>query len=390
MKNENWIQQELNGLAAQNLDRHLVTYTSDGGSVRQGERSFTNFSSNNYLNLSINKKIISASEKLLLQSGSGAGASRLVTGTLNCHTELEKRLAQFKGYPAALIFGSGFLTNLGAISVCAGKNDHVFADRLAHASIVDAIIYSRAQLHRFNHNDPDHLETLLKNCPQSGRRLVVTESVFSMDGDLAPLTEIVSLAEKYNALVMVDEAHSTGIFGPCGRGIVNRLKLESRVNIAMGTFSKAFGSYGGFIACSDSMRSLMINRARSFIYTTALPPAIIGSISGALDVLEEDPAMGSELLENASLFRSRLNEAGLDTGNSASQIIPVIVGDSGKTIALSKRLKENGILAIAIRPPTVPRGTARIRFSVTLGHSKQILEKSADIITDCAAQEGII
>lgn len=389
MNNEHWINKELEELTEQHLDRHLVSCEHDGGSVRLGQRSFINFSSNNYLNLAFSREVIEAARRIL-QTGTGAAASRLVTGTLACHTALEERLAGHKGYPAALIFGSGYLANLGAISVCAGKNDHVFADRLAHASIIDAIIYSRARLHRFNHNDPDHLETLLEKCPEHGRRLVVTESVFSMDGDVAPLADIVSVAGKYHAMVMIDEAHATGIFGPHGSGLIRFHNLESQVNISMGTFSKALGSYGGFVACSEALRSLMINRARSFIYTTALPPVIIGSVSGALDVLEENPGLGSQLLDNAAFFRSLLQDGGLNTGSSGSQIIPVIVGDSAKTLSLSNRLRDQGILAVAIRPPTVPRGTARLRLSVTLGHTRDQLEKAAEVIIGCAGQEGII
>ncbi len=389
MKNENWIKRELEALSQQKLDRHLVTYGQEGGTVHLGQNSFINFSSNNYLNLVTHPKVIQAA-KALLQTGAGAAASRLISGTWTCHTELEERLAKHKGYPSALLFGSGYLANLGAISVCIGKNDHVFSDQLIHASIIDAIIYSRARVHRFNHNDTDHLETLLQKCPSEGKRLVVTESVFSMDGDLAPLSEIVSIAEKYQAMVMIDEAHAGGVFGPKGSGCIRRDNLESQVNISMGTFSKALGSYGGYVACSNAMRSYMINRARSFIYTTALPPAVIGASMGALDVLESDPDMGATLLNNAAYFRNLLQGAGLQTGNSESQIIPVIIGDTARTLALSSRLKEQGILAVAIRPPTVPRGAARLRLSVTLAHTRDILKEAAEQIIECAAREGVL
>ena len=211
-----------------------------------------------------------------------------------------------------------------------------------------------------------------------------------MDGDIAPLAEIAEVAEKYNAMLMIDEAHSTGIFGPDGRGLVNELKLKHIVNAEVGTFSKALGGYGGFIACSKNLKKLLVNRARSFIYTTSLPPAVIGSALGAIKMLLSNPQLGTKLLDNASMFRKKLQDAGLDTANSESQIIPIIVGDTTKTLSFSNRLKDRGILAIAIRPPSVPKDTSRLRISVTLGHSRELLEETADIIIDCARQEGIL
>jgi 7-keto-8-aminopelargonate synthetase-like enzyme len=211
-----------------------------------------------------------------------------------------------------------------------------------------------------------------------------------MDGDIAPLAEIAEIAEKYNAMFMVDEAHSTGIFGPDGRGLVNELKLEHLVNAEVGTFSKALGGYGGFVACSKNLKKLLVNKARSFIYTTALPPVVIGSALGAIKMLLSNPRLGTKLLDNAAMFRGKLQDAGLDTANSQSQIIPIIIGDTVKTLSFSNSLKEKGILAIAIRPPSVPKDTSRLRLSVTLGHSRELLEETAGIIIDCARQEGVI
>lgn len=390
MKNEEWIEQEMAQITAQNLERRLNTYEHKTGMVFDGYRTYINFSSNNYLNLAKNNQMINFTQDYLVESGIGATASRLVSGTKKCHTELEERLAEFKRYPASLVFGSGFLTNTGVITSLVGKNDYVFSDRLIHASIIDAIILSRAKVQRFNHNDPDHLDRLLKKCDSPGRRLIVTESVFSMDGDIAPLEDIAQVAEKHNAMFMVDEAHSTGIFGADGRGLVNELKLEHIVNAAVGTFSKAFGSYGGFVACSKNLKKLLVNRARPFIYTTALPPVVVGSAIGAIKMLLSNPQLGVRLLENASIFRKKLQAAGLDTANSESQIIPIIVGDTVKALAFSNLLKEKGILAVAIRPPSVPEETSRLRLSVTLGHSRELLEETADIIIDCAKQEGIL
>lgn len=384
MKSEQWIEQELEGLRRESLERRLTVYGRAGGKIEIGGRTFLNFSSNDYLGLSHHPEVIRASRRYLEGHGCGATASRLVTGTLPPHEELESRLAHLKGYGTALVFGSGFLANAGLIASLAGRNDHVFADKLAHASIIDGAALSRANLKRFRHNDPEHLESLLKQCPASGRRLIVTESVFSMDGDIAPLAEIAALAVGYDAMTMIDEAHATGVFGPGGSGLIRHHGLEDRVNVSMGTLSKALGGYGGFVACSASLRNLLVNRARSFIYTTGLPPSVVGSAIGALGVIEKSQNPGAELLDRAAVFRKKLQEEGLDVSNSQSQIIPVVIGDNAKTLAAAERLKSRGILAVAIRPPTVPEGTSRLRLSLTLDHGAEELEWAArEIVEAC-------
>lgn len=390
MNRESWIKKELEVLVLNCLDRHLVSYDHSDGYIRSENGQFHNFSSNNYLNLASHPHIIKTARLYLEKYGAGATASRLVTGTHTSHTELEEKLARTKGYPAAVVFGCGYMTNIGVISVLLNKNDSVFTDRLAHASIIDAIRFSKAKLYRFNHNDTGHLEKLLQNCRETGKKLIITESVFSMDGDVAPLVKIAEFGEKYNAMTMVDEAHSTGVFGAHGNGLVSELKLENSISISMGTFSKAVGSYGGYIACSKELRELVINKSRAFTYTTALPPAVIGSIMGAFEVLESEQDLGTRLIENSEYIRNILKNAGLDTGLSTTQIIPVIIGDSEKTRALSMRLKDKGVLCVAIRPPTVPKGTARLRLSVTLAHSKEVLKKVAQIIIICAQEEGLL
>jgi 8-amino-7-oxononanoate synthase len=379
----------LKELDNQSLDRHVVPRPMTGGKLNINGQSILNFSSNDYLDLANHPKVKESSIDMVNKYGCGATASRLMSGTLPCHEELERLLAALKGYPAALVFGSGWLANAGVIPALVGREDQVFADKLVHASIIDAVILSRADLHRFNHNDAAHLAVLMDKCPVKGRRLIVTESVFSMDGDIAPLRQIAEIAAKYGAMVMVDEAHSTGIFGPGGSGLVRQLNLESVVNISMGTLSKALGGYGGFIACSTAVRDLLVNKARSFIFTTGLPPVMAGSALGALKVLESQPDLGKKLLENADLFRSKLNSFGLNTGGSKSQIIPVIVGDPAKTLALSRKLAEKNILAVAVRPPTVPAETARLRLSLTLAHTREDLEHAALIIAECARKERI-
>jgi 8-amino-7-oxononanoate synthase len=390
MKHEEWVDGELAELKREGLLRECAAYSDCGPIVRADGRACLNLSSNDYLGLTKDARLARAAARALGAFGSGATASRLVVGTLDCHVELEGRLAVLKGYPAALLFGSGYLANIGTLAAIAGRGDRVFADRLCHASIVDGITASRARRTRFNHNDPQHLRTLMAKCPAAGRKVVVTESVFSMDGDVAPLGEIASVCAEQSAMLMVDEAHATGVFGDGGAGRVRELGLESEVNISMGTLSKALGGYGGFVACSRRMRDLLLNRARSFVYSTALPPCMAGVALAALDVLKTSPEMGAALRQRASAFRANLQAAGLNTGGSMSQIVPVIVGDAGKAMAFSARLRREGILGVAIRPPTVPAGSARIRFSVTLAHSREQLAEAADTIVRCARQEGLL
>jgi glycine C-acetyltransferase/8-amino-7-oxononanoate synthase len=387
---EQWIAGELATLSDAGLERVPVAYEGTGDTVSSGGASLLNFSSNDYLGLSRHPRVQAAAVEAINRYGAGATASRLVTGTLTCHEELESRLAILKGYPAALVFGSGYAANVGMISALMGRGDHIILDRLAHASLVDASVLSRARVHRFHHNDPDHARSLCRACPAGAKRLIVTESVFSMDGDLAPVPDLAAVAGAEGAMMLVDEAHATGIFGPGGAGLVRQAGAESRVNLSMGTLSKALGGLGGFVACSGEMRSWFIHKARSFIYSTALPPAMAGAALGALDVLHESPGMGGELLAKAARFRQQLRAGGLDTGNSQSQIIPVMVGDNGRAVRLHRRLRDQGILAIAIRPPTVPRGTARLRLSVRLDHPDTMLEEVAGRIVAAARAEGVI
>jgi len=387
---EQWIVRELATLRDAGLERRLWPYSEVGATVRVDGRPLVNLSSNDYLGLARHSRVCAAAGEAVARFGAGATASRLVVGTLTCHEELEGRLAEFKGYPASLVFGSGYAANVGLVGALVGRGDHVIIDRLAHASLVDAAVLSRARVHRFHHNEADHARQLFRACPAGGRRLLVTESVFSMDGDLAPVAELAVVAEQEGAMMLVDEAHATGVFGPGGAGLVRQAGAGDRVNLSMGTLSKALGGFGGFVACSELMREALIHKARSFIYSTALPPAMVGAALGALTVLGENPRWGEELLVRATGFRERLRALGLDTGASQSQIIPVMVGDNARAIRLHARLLNAGILAVAIRPPTVPRGTARLRFSVSLLHSPEVLGQVADVVARLAREEGII
>jgi len=378
---EDWIQPILDEARLQGLERAARPYPEAGGKIKIDGKEVLNFSSNDYLDLAHHPHVMDCAREALDQYGTGATASRLVTGTLPIHEELETRLAKEKGFEAALVFGSGYLANAGTIPVLAGKGDLIFADKLVHASMIDACRLSGAKLVRFAHNDVLALEKRLEQFPDTGtRKLIITESVFSMDGDIAPLADIAALAEKHNTMLMVDEAHSTGTFGPHGAGLVRELGLEKSVTVSMGTMSKAMAGYGGFVACSANLRKLLVQSARAFIYTTAPPPAIIGAALGIMDVLESSPRLGNILQANAAYFRSLLHEAGLDTLQSQSQIIPIVIGDNERAVAISEKLRAQGIIATAIRPPTVPAGTARLRISITLAHHVDDLERAAQKI----------
>ncbi len=387
---ETWMSKEQQERRLNGLERQLTSWSRTGGRLDFQGRSVLNFSSNDYLGLARHPHVLKRAAEALQRYGAGATASRLVVGSLDCHDELEARLAGLKGYPAALVFGSGFAANLGLVGALVGREDHVFIDRLAHASLVDAAVLSRAKVHRFQHNESSHLERLLAGAPGKGRRLVMTESVFSMDGDLAPLVEIASIATRYGAMVLVDEAHATGVFGPSGAGRVRAEGIESEVNLSMGTLSKALGGSGGFVACSEPMRSRLINHARSFIYSTAIPPVMVGAALGALEVMEREPGLGAGLLGRAERFRTRLRSAGVVTGDSGSQIIPVMIGDNERALRLHRRLLDEGVLVVPIRPPTVPSGTARLRLSVMLDHTDEDLDRAAEQIVRGMQAEGIL
>jgi len=386
--NEQWIAPALEDLAAQNLSRHALLFPEAGGVCEHDGRRVLNLSTNDYLNLSRHPLVLARARQALDTYGAGATASRLITGTLPLHEELEQRLAILKGYPAALLFGAGYLTNCGALDALLGRGDAVFADRLSHASLLDAARMTGARLHRFAHNDPDALRKLLER-HAAPRRLIVTESVFSMDGDTAPLRAIGELATAHGALLLVDEAHATGVCGPRGSGEIAAQDARAFVNLSMGTLSKALGGYGGFIACSEAMRTWLVNRARSFIYTTAPPPPVVGAALGALDALDLDPDMGARLLARAHAFRARLQEAGLDTDASCTHIIPVRAGANDTALRWAARLRERGIVAVAIRPPTVPQGQARLRLSLSLAHTDDDLDRAAHEIITAARAEGV-
>jgi 8-amino-7-oxononanoate synthase len=380
---EDWIQPILDEAKDNGLERSARVYPEAGGKIVIDGKEVLNFSSNDYLDLSRHRHVMDCAREALDQYGIGSTASRLVTGTLPIHAELEARIATEKGYEAALVFGTGYMANAGTIPALAGRNDLIFADKLVHASMIDACTLSGAKLVRWAHNDTAALERrLMHYADANGRKLILTESVFSMDGDIAPLKEIAALAEKYDVMLMVDEAHSTGTFGPNGAGLVRELGLESAVTVSMGTMSKAMAGFGGYVACSEKLRQLLVHSSRAFIYTTAPPPAVIGAAHGALDVFDASPRLGYILQANADYFRGLLKDAGLDTLQSQSQIIPIVIGDNDKAMAISRKLREAGVICAAIRPPTVPAGSARLRISITLAHHVDDLDRAAKLIIE--------
>lgn len=356
-------------------------------------RPLLNLSSNNYLGLADHPRLKEAASAAIRAYGCGTGASRLITGTMPLHEQLEQRLAVFKGCEQTLLFGSGYLANLGVITSLVGANDVVLSDELNHASIIDACRLSRAERRIYPHCDIAVLAQQLEDLEHTrhrGTRLVVTDSVFSMDGDLAPLAEIAVLCERYNALLVVDEAHATGCLGPAGRGLVAQAGLDAEAVISINTLSKGFGVIGAFVSGSSLLRAFLINVARSFIFTTALPPADVGACLAALDIVEEDPDLSIRLQRQAAFFRTGLQKLGFSTLASETQIIPLLIRDETRALHMAESLREHGLYAVAIRPPTVPPGAARIRFSVMASHTPEDLSFALDVVEKVGRAAGLI
>ena len=375
-----WLDADLTELRARHLLRTLRPVGPAGsGRVWINGREYINLSSNDYLGLAGHPGLLEESVKAAEKYGTSSSASRLMSGDLHIHHLLEKRITDLVGKEKSLLFGSGYLANTGCVSAICSRKDVVFLDRLCHASIVDGVFLSGARFFRFQHNDPGHLEALLKReRGKYNRALIITESLFSMDGDMAPLAEIVEAKERHDALFMLDEAHAVGIFGERGAGLAEERGLSQEIDIIVGTFGKALGSYGAYAAASGKLIDYLINSARSFIYSTALPPCVIGASIAAIKMLTDEPFRRSVLAEKSAYFRSRLKTNGLDVRGEA-QIASVIVGANDTALRLADMLQQNGIFALAIRPPTVPAGEARIRFSVTCNHSTKDLAQAADV-----------
>jgi 8-amino-7-oxononanoate synthase len=376
-------EKELGRLRERGLLRKLVCVDGSSGAriVIRG-KTFLDFSSNDYLNLSAHPEIIRAASVAIKKYGMGSGASRLLSGTRTPHARLEKRLAAFKKTRAALVFNSGYAANAGIIPAITSTDSIIFSDELNHASIVDGVRLSGADAEIYRHRDLDHLETLLRKSSgrKKKRRLIVTDSVFSMDGDMAPLKDLVTLSGRYDALLMVDDAHGTGVLGEKGRGAFEHYRVGSKDIIHMGTLSKAAGCFGGYVAGSGGLISLLVNRARSLVYSTSLPPAVVEACITAIDIIEHGSAEPRRSLwENRERLVRGLQNLGYDTLQSETPIVPVLAGDVRSAVRMGRYLYARGIFAPAIRPPTVPPGRCRLRFSVTAAHSA----KDLDYLLEC-------
>ncbi|NTV15287.1 MAG: 8-amino-7-oxononanoate synthase [Desulfobulbaceae bacterium] len=364
----------------------------DGSLLVEGESiglTLRDFSSNDYLALSQHPELVRGSREALESYGAGVGAARLMSGDLAIFHQLEREVADFKGCPAALLFGSGYMANLGIIPALVGRGDTVFTDRLDHASIYDGCRLAGARLLRFRHNDLTHLEELLGKEGGSGRRLIIVESLYSMDGDFAPLADLVALKNRYAALLLVDEAHATGIYGEQGAGLIEAAGLAEQVEVVVGTFGKALGSYGAYVAGSPELREYLVNRARSFIYSTGLPPAVVGASLAAVRLVRQRPELRRQLAKLASHFKECLRREGLPGVPSPSHIVPVMIGDGATALRLAEECCRLGIFVTAIRPPTVPEGSARVRFSLTLHHRREELAEVAGRFLAACRRLGI-
>lgn len=388
-----WIEKELELLAGASLERSLRTsapVSEFPGYTVRGEKVLLNMSSNDYLGLAQHPAIIEVMREALLTEGAGSGASRLVTGNRPPYELLEAELADWQSFEAALVFANGYMANTGVIGALVSRGDVVFSDQMNHASIVDGIALSRAEHARYRHNDMEHLRNLLNKYRDKRRKLIVTDTVFSMDGDTAPLRELVALKREYGAMLMVDESHSGGIYGERGEGLCHELGLQNDVDVHMGTFSKSFGIYGAYICGSHALIRWLVNKARPLIYSTALPPSIVAGISKALVLVQDERWRRERLCAASRKFRSLLCDAGFKIGVGDSPIVPVIIGDNAMTLHFSHALEAAGIASVAIRPPTVPVGTARIRFSLSAAHTDKELTDAAARIYTIGLQLGVL
>ena len=375
MHKEHWLKSELDQLKQAGLWRSLRSVTTaPTGRILLDGREVILLGSNNYIGLSVHPIVVEAAATAVQKYGTGASASRLMSGNCQLYADLEARIAKAKGTETALVFGSGYLANIGTIPVLAGDGDLILSDALNHASIIDGCRLSQATKQIYRHCDVEHLESLLAQSTKFRRRLIVTDGVFSMDGDIAPLPEICALAERYDATVMVDDAHSFGVLGETGGGTIEYFGLENRGVIQMGTLSKAIGGLGGYVAGSAVLIDFLVNRARSFIFTTGLPPATLAGASAAIDVIRSAPELRQRLSSNVLLLKNALLESGFQLLPSKTQILPLILGSADVASRFAEVLLSHGVYAPAIRPPTVPEGTSRLRISVMASHTTEDLE----------------
>ncbi len=381
-----WIDAELEGLAARGLRRSLEPLASAQGPVVTVDgRPLVNLCSNDYLGLAADDRLRMAAARAAVHDGAGSGAARLVAGDLPIHGELERRLAGFKGTEAALLFSSGYHANAGVPPALVGREDAIFSDALNHASIVDGCRLSRAELVVYGHGDVQELADRLART-KARRKLVVTDAVFGMDGDAAPLRELADLCERHGAMLYVDEAHATGVFGATGAGLAEELGISARVDVHMGTLGKALGAFGAYVAGSRRLVDLLVSKARTFVFTTALPPAACGAALAALDVLGEEPVRRERLRALALRMKAGLQRRGFDVARAVAPIFPVVLGTEERALAASRALRARGFFVRAIRPPTVPRGTSRLRVALGAGHTEAQVDAFLDALDEVLAE----
>jgi glycine C-acetyltransferase len=382
---------ELAGLREQGLYRSLrVLDDEQKARTSVDHRSVVNLSSNNYLGLTTHAKLRERAIAAIERYGAGTGSVRTIAGTMDIHMELERRLAAFKQTEAAVVFQSGFTANAGTVSSILGKEDFIISDELNHASIIDGARLSRAAIKVFPHRDVAAARAIVAELPRDRRRLIITDGVFSMDGDLGALPELCDVADEFGCIMMVDDAHASGVFGRNGRGTVDHFGMHGRVDVQVGTLSKAIGALGGYVAGSRALIEFLYHRARPFLFSTSHPPSVAASCLAALDVLETEPQLIEQLWENTRFFKAGLAALGFNTGSSESPITPVIVGEGATAMRLSDRLFEEGVFAQGIGFPTVARGKARIRTIVTATHTREELTFALDCFRRVGAELGVI
>jgi glycine C-acetyltransferase len=350
-----------------------------------------NLASNNYLGLADHPKLIEAQVEAARRFGAGSGAVRTISGTMSIHLQLEERIADFKRTEACVVFQSGFAANAGTVAAILTPEDHIISDALNHASIIDGCRLSKAKIHVFPHKDTARASEILKELEgASGHKMLITDGVFSMDGDIGPLPALVEIAERHGAIMMIDDAHSSGVLGRNGRGTVDHFGLHGRVDVQVGTLSKAIGVLGGYVCGSRDLIEFLYHRARPFLFSTSHPPAVAAACLAAFDILENEPERIERLWENTRYFKAALRNAGFDTGASETPITPIMVGEARTAHAFSAALFENGLLATGIGFPTVPEGKARIRTIVTATHTRDMLDRALQILTSAAKKMNIL
>jgi 8-amino-7-oxononanoate synthase len=371
-----WIKEELKQIHDKQLFRLLTELeTGQSPEVTISGKSYVLLGSNSYLGLSVDPKVVESAKLALGKYGTGSGGSRLVSGSFDLHRMLEERIARFKNTESSILFSSGYLANIGTISALVGSDDIIYSDELNHASIIDGARLSRSTVKIYKHLDLNHLQELIESDKNTKcRKLIVTDTVFSMDGDLVPLPELVEISEKYGCILMIDEAHATGVLGKRGSGATEHFGVEDRVPVVMGTLSKAVGSLGGYIAGSKELIDFIRNRVRSYIFDTSLPPASLAASITAIDIIENEPQRREHLWNMVKKFKTGIEDSGLRVLPSHSAIIPVLIGDAEPALNFAKMLRENGVFTPAVRPPSVPHGMCRIRVTIMATHTEEHID----------------